>query len=187
MKINVEVKGITPLLMNKFDMTGEKADKNATPREVAEKKAYRLDDGKFFIPMTWMYGAMMNAGRNIKLGKRQISTRDSSMLASGAWIDEEVFILSNDDFEVDSRPVVVPATGGRIVAHRPRFDEWSFSFSLTVDEQVFGEKLIRELIDDAGKKVGIGDFRPERKGWFGRFVVTKWEVDKKANAIKVAA
>jgi hypothetical protein len=30
-------------------------------------------------------------------------------------------------------------------------------------------------VDDAGQRVGALDFRPEKKGAFGRFVVTHWE------------
>jgi hypothetical protein len=31
------------------------------------------------------------------------------------------------------------------------------------------------VIDAAGKRVGLGDFRPACKGPFGRFVVTNWQ------------
>jgi hypothetical protein len=44
-------------------------------------------------------------------------------------------------------------------------------------------KLVREIVDAAGKRIGLGDFRPSCKGPFGKFVVTQW----KEHAAKVAA
>ena len=35
-------------------------------------------------------------------------------------------------------------------------------------------KLMREILDAAGKRIGLGDFRPARKGPFGKFTVTHW-------------
>jgi len=31
------------------------------------------------------------------------------------------------------------------------------------------------VVDDAGVRVGLLDFRPERKGSFGRFMVVEWK------------
>jgi len=43
---------------------------------------------------------------------------------------------------------------------------------------MFNEKTVRMLVNDAGKKIGLGDYRPQRKGPFGRFSVVGWEVSK---------
>jgi hypothetical protein len=61
------------------------------------------------------------------------------------------------------------------VCHRPKLHDWVLGFSLELDLKMFSPKTLRLIIDDAGSKVGLGDFRPARKGIFGRFVVTKWE------------
>ena len=173
--VRVTVSGISPLLMNACILHGEKASKDLLPREQAEKKAYYDTKLGYYVPKQWMYAAIMNAGKNFKIGKKQVTTGSSSLLPGGCWIQEEIMPLKNKDFEVDSRPVVIPSTGGRIMAHRPRFDEWEITFTLNIDETVFSTKMIREMIDTAGKSVGIGDFRPQRKGWFGRFVVNNWK------------
>jgi hypothetical protein len=86
-----------------------------------------------------------------------------------------VCTFGTKEFEVDSRSVVIPATGGRIMAHRPRLDKWSLTFRLMIDTTMFTEAFTRKLVDDAGKRIGLGDFRPDRKGIFGKFVVSNWE------------
>ena len=83
--------------------------------------------------------------------------------------------LGVKEYTIDSRPVVIPATKGRIVRHRPRFDQWEVSFNLEYDTALLNETELRQVIDDAGSRVGLLDFRPEKKGPFGRFIVTKWE------------
>lgn len=50
---------------------------------------------------------------------------------------------------------------------------------------MFGPILVRSIVDDAGKKIGLGDFRPARKGPFGRFVVKEWVVLE--DALRTAA
>ena len=66
------------------------------------------------------------------------------------------------------------------MCHRPRVDEWECPFTLDIDESMFSPALVRAIVDDAGKKIGLGDYRPSRKGPFGRFVVKTWVVQKDA-------
>jgi hypothetical protein len=103
----------------------------------------------------------------------------SSLVPSGLQLEEIECSLNTKDFEVDTRSVVVPATGGRIIKHRARLDKWELSFTLQVDETIFDERFVRQLVDDAGMKCGLGDFRPNRKGLFGKFKVIEWKAKKK--------
>ena len=77
--------------------------------------------------------------------------------------------------ESQERPIRNPATGGRRLCYRPRFDEWSLSFTLTLDDGAMAEKMLRLIVDDAGRRIGLGDFRPDCKGMFGKFDVTSWK------------
>jgi hypothetical protein len=63
-----------------------------------------------------------------------------------------------------------------IMAHRPRVDTWHTTFTIDLDTTMFTPNLVRSVVDDAGKKIGLGDYRPARKGPFGRFVVSRWEI-----------
>lgn len=45
--------------------------------------------------------------------------------------------------------------------------------------------LFREIVDAAGKRIGLGDFRPACKGPFGKFVVTSWVIQE--NDLRAAA
>lgn len=181
MKINIEITGITPLLMNRFNIEEQnvKKEKNLSPRDSAKRVCYEDEQGKLFYPTTNIYACIIEAGKFHKDGKVKVTTARSSLIPAGVMIEGQYIYFSKPDtWEVDSRSVVVPSTGGRIVCHRPRLDEWQLSFILTLDVKMFSPNTIRMIVDDAGTKVGLGDFRPSRKGIFGRFVVTKWEQDK---------
>ncbi len=191
--VKVTIEGTTPLLMNKFTdaaalavsggtSTAMVAGNKGTPREQAEKKLYTDEAGVLHIPGTNIFRAIIDAGAFHKAGRTKITTQKSSLVPAGVALLELTCPLRGPDgdpkWEVDSRSVVIPSTGGRIMAHRPRVDAWSLSFTLDVDTTMFAVPLVRQLVDDAGKRIGLGDFRPSRKGPFGRFVVTKWEHEK---------
>ncbi len=180
--------------MNRFTEAAERAvsgthksamtsgDKG-TPREQAEPKCYKNKDGYLFIPGPNAFRCIIDAGKFLKSGKSKITTQKSSLVPSFLSIEElECAITVNGartkDFEVDSRSVVIPSTGGRIMAHRPRLDVWTLNFTLALDEKEADESITRTLVDYAGSKIGLGDFRPDRKGPFGKFKVILWEVSK---------
>lgn len=149
-----------------------------TPREQAAKKAYRDEAGNLYIPGPNVFAALIQAGKYHKNGKSKVTTLKSSLIPAGLSVAEIVLPLNTKDFEVDSRSVVIPSTGGRIMCHRPRLDQWQLNFTLEVDESMFDAAFVRLIVEDAGRKVGLGDYRPDRKGPFGKFAIVGWEVEK---------
>jgi hypothetical protein len=192
MKITVTIHGVAPLLMNRFTEANEVAVSGGTaltfkghkgsPREQAEPKRYADTEGRLYVPAANLYACIIAAGTFHKAGKSKLTTLKTSLIPAGVMVDELVCPLHEASgepltaWEVDSRSVVIPSTGGRIMCHRPRVDDWFCTFALEIDTEMFSPQLIRAVVDDAGKKIGLGDYRPARKGPFGRFVVTKWEV-----------
>ena len=191
MKIYCTIKGTSALLMNRFteeaeisvSSTTKKATKATkdTPREQAKKKAYIDEQGVLYVPGMNIFACIIQGGQFTKIGRAKATNAKSSIIPAAMILEEERCTLNTKDFEVDTRSVVIPATGGRIMAHRPRLDEWECSFTIDLfDPDILSASDVRQIIDDAGKKVGLGDFRPSRKGPFGRFVVTEWREDKAA-------
>lgn len=85
--------------------------------------------------------------------------------------------MGTDKFEIDSRAVVVPATKGRIVRHRPRINKWKVTFGVEWDDLELGEDQVKKIIEDMGKKVGLLEYRPACKGRFGKCKIIKWKKD----------
>lgn len=179
------IEGTTPLLCNRFHEEAQlqlaagtrsafRGDQG-TPREQAEPRIYLGQDGKPMIPGPNLFRSFIDAGKFHKVGKRNVTTRDSSLIPGCLSIDEiELPLTYREPWEVDTRSVRNGNTGQRTLCSRPRFDRWRLSFSLTVDETIMTPEFIREIVETAGKRIGLGDFRPDRKGPFGKFVIAKW-------------
>lgn len=184
----VGIKGITPILMNRFTEDGEvkvssgtstvHIGKTGTPREQAEPKAYKDKDGELYIPGPNIFSCLIGAGKFHKVGKSKVTTLKTSLVPAGISVREIICPVKNtngSDWEVDTRSVVNPSTGGRRICHRPRLDDWELEFTLEIDTEMFSPEFVRILVNDAGRKIGLGDYRPERKGPFGKFSIVKWE------------
>lgn len=186
MKIDITIQGVTALLCNRFcDEAAERATSGTaviangghrgTPREQAEKKLYLNDDDQPTIPQPNLLRCLIDGGRYFKAGKKQITTKNESLLYACLDIEgAEILIEHREAWRVDTRPVRIPSTGGRILTHRPIFDDWALSFTADLDNDMIDVRLLRDIVDAAGKRIGLGDFRPATKGPFGKFVVTKW-------------
>lgn len=183
--VQVTIEGMTPLLMNRFTEENEVKVSSGisastiggkgTPREQAAKTAYMDDEGMLYVPGPNVFRSIIEAGKYHKAGKSKVTTQKSSMVPAGICLNEVVLSLGTKSFEVDSRSVVIPSTGGRIMKHRARLDEWKLTFTLEIDGVMFDVHFVRQLIDDAGRRVGLGDYRPDRKGPFGKFKVIHWK------------
>jgi len=188
--INVKIKGVTSLLQQRFNETAEASGSTrrvlvdrGTPREEAEKVCYRDKDGKFYFPGAAIGRLLREAGAGHKLKGSRRSAR-FVVPAAVLVMDDTIRICNGDgqpakDFEVDSRPVVIPSTKGRVMRHRPRFDQWSASFTVRINETILPIDFVQRLLTEGGEQIGIGDFRPEKGGPFGTFNVVEWSELKK--------
>lgn len=187
--INVTITGKTPLLCNRFTdaaqmkatngtrsaLTGDKG----TPKEQAEPRLYTDDKGKYVIPQPNLFRCILDAGKYFKAGKSKVTTQKSSIIPSCVDMPDIMYpIKHKDPWTVDTRPVRIPSTGGRILCHRPCFNDWAISFDVYLDTEVMSESLFRDIVDKAGSAIGLGDFRPDCKGPFGKFVVTSWKSEE---------
>lgn len=200
----VRIEGVTPLLCNRFtDEAQQKASSRTTssltgdkgtPKEQAATKLYLgITTREPMIPQPNLFRCLIDAGKFFKMGKSKVTTQKSSIIPACVEVEGienavEIPIESKEGWETDTRPVRIPATGGRILCHRPSFNDWALDFHLSVDTDDMAPKLLREIIDAAGRKIGLGDFRPDCKGPFGKFKVTKWvELDEKVEAPEAEA
>lgn len=192
MRFSIIIEGTTPLICSKFSDAAAEAATSGTrssmmttdrgsPLEVAESKLYTGLNGLPMIPQPNLLRCLVDGGQFHKVGKKQVTTKKESMLYACIDIEgTEIEISHKQPWKVDTRAVRIPSTGGRILAHRPMFDDWILEFVMDIDTTLMSHKLMRQVVDDAGKRVGLGDFRPATKGPYGRFVVVKWEQQQEA-------
>lgn len=179
-KFKVTIQGTTPLLMNRPSaMIGEKSKdvkrETATPREQAELRLYEIE-GKLYQPATHLQGALVEAGKHKKMmGKGSARANYSKVCGYAVQIEPFEIDHKKQNWDVFSILAVNPTTKGRNLLHRPILKEWELDFEVIFDENAIEPVVMKELFDIAGRIVGIGDWRPAKKGRFGKFQVIQWK------------
>lgn len=152
-------------------------------QEIADSRVLRDEKGKAGIKLEYLTGCLAEAGRSVKNGKKQISTAGSTQIF--AFIDFLgvkflPFTKGTDTYVIDKRRGVLNNAGKSVAVGivRPLFENWEIKLQIEVNtnaEDGCSVENVRKLFDAAGTKVGLGDFRPAKKGPFGMFKVTGWE------------
>jgi len=175
-KISVEVEGISPLLINRFRDTSidtqSKKRTGSIKERVLEDKLY-LYDGKPHIPSIYLRNCIVEAGKQFKITGKGKSTY-SKLLGSTIDVNPDNILIQGGymPFRVAA---VNPMTKGRMMVTRPRFDKWKCKFEVILNDDSVPAGVLNELIEHAGRYVGIGDWRPEKKGMFGKFMITSFK------------
>lgn len=172
-KIKVKVKGIAPLLMNKFYIPDNKESKRGKkvyePKGEAEKKTYRDENGNLYLPNKHFKASMVKASSDFKMsGKKTYK----DYIKSGIFITPEQIILDKQDYIIHEEPVVIQRA--RVMSWRPRFNEWTCEFVIEITDDMINPSTINEILEMAGRYKGVGDYRPE----YGRFTILNFEVVK---------
>ena len=176
----VEIVGKKPLLMHNPITSMAVAEEwklkgvNHPPVDIqAESGLYKDSEGNIIIPALVLLGMIRTGAADKKVGGKGKATF-KKLVYSGLEIDEDPKLIY-DKWIIDSRPGVIGKA--RVMINRPRFDKWSLIFRLRVVDPVFlnpaneGPEIIQSILENAGRRGGIGDFRP----LFGQFTVSRIE------------
>ena len=179
MNIEVRIDGTSPLLQHRFSGDGQPAPKSKVKnrtqtREDVESYLYKNGTDEIYQPSTHLICTMKKAGARFQIpGQGKLTYKN--LLGSGVVIvSPDAIPHVNQEWTTDLRSVII--NRARIMRSRPRFEEWALEFLLDIEEDEVPQEVLQEILEYAGKRVGIGDFRPEKGGSFGRFQITKWEI-----------
>jgi hypothetical protein len=186
-KIAVHIRGLSPLMQNRWrqsaiDAMRAKQEKQAKVKkeardpeaEVAEILAAATisENGKvkYGHPSEAIVEAVASAGH--RLGDW---TNKGPTIKGAIRVDGELIPISGSDPVVDTRPGRIKGTW--TVAHRPKYREWEMTFDCEIDVGVISVEEFLNLLMLAGRGVGIGSYRVERGGPYGRFEVVSAEIE----------
>jgi len=177
-KYFVRIKGTRPLLMHAPTGLGDNPQRrrgeHPAPEVEAEAALYKDPQGNIVIPAVNVKAMLSVAGRNYKISGRR--TTFGAAIKAGIDIEPFYIPLKHNGWKVDIRPVVVQRN--RILRARPRFDEWELEFYIiNKDPQILLRDTMKRIVEDAGKWIGLCDYRPE----FGLFNVEEFRVIEESN------
>lgn len=174
----VTVEGSAPIMFHRWSCEAVEAKANAAKGSKAKKEddwesyLYRDTAGEIAIPGEYLRQAIIEAAkyRQDPRSPRK-SAKDLFKAAVISLTDLATTGASEPDYLDRRRVCVMRAAVTRV---RPALNAgWSATFQLMVQTpEYISPQTLNGVIADAGRLVGLGDFRPS----YGRFVVSKFDV-----------
>jgi len=140
--------------------------------ELGYRSALYYDEGVgLYLPGAMLKASMVNGAKMQRLGaafKRSVIVLEDMIplnyegptTPDGLWEDKNF---------VDVRSVGVMTA--RVMRYRPKIRNWSVNATILYAEDLVEEADLMRAIENAGMFAGVGDFRPECGGNFGRYSV----------------
>lgn len=179
--LSVPIVGTAPLLVHKFsekakrqmldNMQGRKSPKQAKdPKAEYEAAFYRTKDGGYGFPAIAFKAATVSASRFYGKSVTMTSLRQFVFFHGEPSEDGQqmVPILGEPAMRED---VVRVGMGGSDLRYRPQFLEWTTTLQITYVTSALTRDSLLSLVDAGGMGVGVGEWRPEKKGDFGTYMI----------------
>lgn len=145
-----------------------------------EKGHYDEDDNAFIPPMSLKNSIAKAASMlDMKIPGKGNSKYNKHFLAGVMVTDNIPLGVKKKDVQpqwLSMGPKGVKGTTGVLRAF-PHFEKWEGSVRIYVLDDTIPKDIFEKVLREAGNFVGLGQFRPEKGGYFGRFelVSLKWE------------
>lgn len=179
--IQVPIIGTAPLIVHNWSAKARRQMLDAqqgrkTPKEIRDPQAdyeaslYRTDDGYGFPTIAFKsatVGAARFFGKSVKMTElRQF------LFMHGIPSADRSQILTPITGEPKMREDMVRVgMGGTDLRFRGEFIEWSATLSVTYVTTALNRESVLSLIDAGGMGVGVGEWRPEKKGQNGTYAI----------------
>lgn len=152
------------------------------PEEEAELGAYRDEAGNLVFPSSSFRNCFLKAMTGYKIGRKSLRTLLSHVRTKEEFVNivDPKKKTNLENYEIDIRRVVIQGNG--IMRARPIIREWAVNLIFLMNAEIAGMteadllKQSEALLNEAGQTISVGDFRLEKKGWFGMFHVEKSEL-----------
>ena len=132
--------------------------------------------GNVLIPLFALKNALDSASKYH--GKKIPGRRNATYvkhIQSGVMVESAIVLgIKKQDVEGEWRFVPsdgLPGGSKRVAKCFPVIPEWQGEACLVVVDETVTRDVLQEFLETAGNFVGLGSFRPERRGIWGRFRV----------------
>ena len=190
MLYEVNIKGIRPIIHNNGDAVDKYLPANIEKAEITSKRSRTsVEDERVAqldcqlalwlipgsetptIPPTAIRATIETAARKFKEGPL---VREGLIVNEilGFDYDTERYGATLTDLSIKTQfRTGVVIQRNRVLKTRARFDlDWGLRFVLDCDDELIErERHLEKWLDIAGRRIGLGDWRPEKSGDHGRF------------------
>lgn len=185
---NVTIKGISPYSQSKFVDKDEYPKQGKETADAHEKRTWQArihvdSDGVPFMPPMSLKKALDAASAYLGKIPGERNATFTKRFKSGLLITDNIQLfvgekrkpVALDDFEGEWLFLDAGGKAGqgttRVKRRMPRLVQWSATAQVHLIDEVIDEDVLERALTDAGRFVGLGRFRPQNGGFYGRFVV----------------
>lgn len=178
-----KIQSMSPYSSSKhFEPDQEPGETAAQYEQRNAKKRCHVDNNEFvFIPgMAFKY-ALTSAAKYQKIKKENSGKETMTKhIEAGLLVTANVTLQTKID-EIEYEWFFVPSDGKRSGASRvtkcfPLVRNWESELNIAILDDNVNEEILTECVKRVGMFVGVGRFRPEKGGFYGRFQINdvKW-------------
>jgi|TARA_R110000787_G_scaffold39498_1_gene98936 hypothetical protein len=138
------------------------------PEDEYEACFYKLEDGTYGFPCTAFKQSAIRAAKMIDGINMTDARQMFFILPDGRDITRGIACVRIHG-EPFMRTDEVKVQQSMDLRYRPEFTEWTATLKIEYDEDNISASSIASLLSRAGMSVGVGEWRPEKSGDFGRF------------------
>jgi hypothetical protein len=159
----------------------EKENGQDFEKRIWRQRVHQNSAGNVIIPPTAFKNCIAEAAKflNLQVPGKGKSTYTKHFEAGVMVVDPLVMALKWG--EVKCQKLHLPSDGKRgggkrVIKYMPIIHEWAGDVQFLILDETITESVFRKVLEEAGRFIGIGTFRPRNNGTFGRFEVVnvKW-------------
>jgi len=197
--VSFTLKGTSPLLQSRnpmADLTWPKKERAEAAVDFENRvwplKAHTKATGECFIPCEWLKQALVASQKQSAFPIKPPTARKATetmklYFTSSIDFDDAILLkadgkpfmikaVEGDGFNpCDAVPLPaaakIPSTGGSVLVIRPMFENWHADVSCTILHPAINAKMITDCLTWIGSMPGIGSWRPEFGGKYGKFEI----------------
>lgn len=172
--------GTSPLIQHQWsekakrEMREKHAGKKTKTREVRKPKeefeaaCYLTDNDEYGLPLMAFKNSLIAAAHK-DIGIEKTLVRKAFFIKT---TDSNLINKMDCSDPVMREDMVRVGAGSADMRYRPEFRKWSTEITCEIDGQLLTIDDVVNLVNRAGFGVGIGEWRPEKNGEYGRFEVS---------------
>jgi hypothetical protein len=189
--VRAVLKSISPYSQSKYVDKDEHPKNGKESADDYEKRTWQarvhLDDkGAPYMPPMALKKSLDAASAYLGKIPGERNATYVKRFKSGLLVTDNIPLRSNgkpvtkiDDFEGEWLFLDAGGKAGqgstRVKRRMPRLREWEVTATIYLIDEIITLDVLRRALEDAGRFVGVGRFRPQVGGFYGRFLVKSLE------------
>lgn len=189
--VTMDIKGVAPLSWSRplNDGLRESETHDGFEGRIWRDRFNSREDGQVFIPQMGVKLAMEAAAKHSGKKTQGQATWTKHFMKGVIAVDGGNLTVDGSPImrdDLKSEELFVPSDGQKGGGRRVHktfptiLPPWETSFDLIVVDAKITPEILLEMAQIAGNLIGLGRFRPESGGFYGRFVVTRLLWDGRA-------